>query len=304
MTVLFSNNASATLASSISTFATSITVSTGQGALFPSPTGGAYFFATLTDSSNTLEIIKVTARTADVLTVVRAQEGTTSHTYAAGDKVELRVTAAALSSFAQLTADQTFSGANTFSGATSLSAPTITGVSTAPTASYGTNTTQLATTAFVQAALQALYPVGSIYSSTVSTNPGTLFGFGTWVAYAAGRVLLGTDGSTYTAGATGGSADAITVAHTHTASLTGTAATGGTHTHTYKTYGLGNTGVIGNAYTNYDWGFVQTGNPTGTAEGAHSHTVSTSGTTDSTGSSGTNANLQPYVVVYMWTRTV
>ena len=107
--------------------------------------------------------------------------------------------------------DETGSGALVFA-----TSPALTGVPTAPTATYGTSTTQLATTAFVQAALQLLYPIGSIYSSTVSTNPGTLFGFGTWVAYAAGRVLLGTDGSTYTAGATGGSADAIAVAHTHT----------------------------------------------------------------------------------------
>jgi len=34
------------------------------------------------------------------------------------------------------------------------------------------------------------YPVGSIYMSTVSTNPNTLFGFGTWVAYGVGRVLI------------------------------------------------------------------------------------------------------------------
>ena len=210
---------------------------------------------------------------------------------------------------------------------THLISPSMSGTPTAPTAAYGTSTTQLSTTAFVQAALQALYPIGSIYSSTVSTNPGTLFGFGTWVAYAAGRVLIGTDGSTYAAGATGGSADAITVAHTHTATSTftgsalgththtGTTNTGGTHTHTYKTYGLGNSGLQGNAYTNYDWGWATTGNPSGTAEGAHNHSFTTDGTSAgtpsgsvstsvaSTGSSGTGANLQPYVVVYMWNRT-
>ena len=38
--------------------------------------------------------------------------------------------------------------------------------------------------------LKKVYPVGSIYMSTVSTNPATLFGFGTWEAMPAGRVLL------------------------------------------------------------------------------------------------------------------
>jgi len=74
-----------------------------------------------------------------------------------------------------------------------LASPTFTGTPAAPTASASTNTTQLATTAFVQSAitlgLQALHPVGSIYiNATNSTNPATLLGFGTWVAFGAGRV--------------------------------------------------------------------------------------------------------------------
>jgi hypothetical protein len=78
---------------------------------------------------------------------------------------------------------------STGTGSTVLSAsPTFTGTPAAPTASSGTNTTQLATTAFVQAALQALHPIGSIYiNAGVTTNPATLLGFGTWVAFGAGR---------------------------------------------------------------------------------------------------------------------
>lgn len=60
-----------------------------------------------------------------------------------------------------------------------------------------------------------IYPVGSIYISTVSTNPGTLFG-GTWETFGAGRFLI-SQNSTYTAGSTGGSS---TMAHTHTLSHT------------------------------------------------------------------------------------
>jgi hypothetical protein len=115
--VLFSNNASGALASSITSTGTIITLITGAGAQFPAISGGNYFYATLTDSSNNLEIVKVTARATDVLTVVRAQEGTTGRAYAAADKLELRVTAAVMNSLPQLAADQTFSGANTFSSA-------------------------------------------------------------------------------------------------------------------------------------------------------------------------------------------
>lgn len=96
MTVKFSNNASATLATSINTSVTSIQVTAGQGAQFPTLTAGDYFYATLVDSSNNLEIVKVTARASDTLTVVRAQESTGARAYLAGDKIECRVTAAGL----------------------------------------------------------------------------------------------------------------------------------------------------------------------------------------------------------------
>jgi hypothetical protein len=121
MPALFSNNASATLASSISTSATSITVSTGMGVMFPTVSAGTFFYATLTDSSNNLEIVRVTARTSDILTVVRAQEGTTARIYAAADKIELRITAAVLSNLVQLDGAQTISGVKTFSTAPTFS---------------------------------------------------------------------------------------------------------------------------------------------------------------------------------------
>jgi hypothetical protein len=95
MAIKFTNNAVGTLASSIISSATTINVTAGQGALFPSLSSD-YFFATLIDSSNNLEIIKVTARSTDTLTVVRGQDGTSGRAYAAGDKIELRVTAQAL----------------------------------------------------------------------------------------------------------------------------------------------------------------------------------------------------------------
>lgn len=98
MAVLFTNNATTTLASGITNLATTLTVASGSGTLFPSLTGGDIFYTTLVDASNNIEIVKVTARSGDTLTVVRGQEGTTARTYASGSKVELRVTAAGLNS--------------------------------------------------------------------------------------------------------------------------------------------------------------------------------------------------------------
>ena len=179
-----------------------------------------------------------------------------------------------------------------------LASPTFTGTPTLPTGtiattqSTGNNTTALATTAFVKAALAAMYPVGSIYTNaSVSTNPATLLGFGTWTAFAAGRVMVGFNASNAlfdTAEETGGSADAITVSHTHTATVTDP---GHLHTQTeYNQPGIGNAGG-GGARVN-----AQTAN-TGSATTGISVAVST------TGSSGTNANYQPYITVYMWKRT-
>ena len=177
----------------------------------------------------------------------------------------------------------------------SISSPTLTGTPVAPTASPGTNTTQIATTAFVTAAatsLSTIYPIGSIYTSTVSTNPNTLFGFGTWVAFGAGRVLLG-DGGGYAAGATGGSADAIVVSHTHSASTTSTDS-GHTHGISPGAWTDGGGKVEGNSFS---FGGKVTATQSSTANITSSTSIST------TGSSGTGANLQPYIVVYMWNRT-
>jgi hypothetical protein len=103
------------------------------------------------------------------------------------------------------------------------------------------------------------------------------------------RFVVGA-GSTYAVGATGGSADAITVAHTHAFSGSGTTSTVGDHQHQGGPGGQGTTGNFGGFFSNADF----TIDRLTSAAGAHSHTVSVSGTTNSTGSSGTNANLPPY----------
>ena len=90
----FTNNAASTLASSILIGATSLTVAAATGALFPTLTGTQFFMCTLQNTAGTvIEIVKVTARSTDTFTIVRAQEGTSASAFASGDKVELRLTA-------------------------------------------------------------------------------------------------------------------------------------------------------------------------------------------------------------------
>jgi len=196
---------------------------------------------------------------------------------------------------------------STGTGNTVLSiSPTFTGTPTMPTGTiattqtFGNSSTALATTAFVQAALQALHPVGSIYTSTSATNPGTSFGFGTWVAFGAGRVLIG-DGGGYAAGSTGGSANSVLIGHAHTASFSGNALGGHQHTTPLPPYwSVGGSGGVnftsGAAYQGSGYNGVSDSVSAGTPSGAV--TVNTAGS-----GSGTNENLQPYIVVYMWNRT-
>ena len=97
----FKNNAFGLLNAGITNTATSITLQSGNGARFPSLSGSQYFYATLIDASNNLEIVKCTARSSDVLTITRAQEGTTGRAYSSGDRLELRMTAQAILDMAE-----------------------------------------------------------------------------------------------------------------------------------------------------------------------------------------------------------
>ena len=98
---LFTNRASATLASAITPTSTSLTLASGQGSLFPNPGADEAFHATLVDAFGNSEIVRCTARSGDVLTVVRGVENTTPRTFAAGSRVELRLTAEMVNSFVQ-----------------------------------------------------------------------------------------------------------------------------------------------------------------------------------------------------------
>jgi len=148
----------------------------------------------------------------------------------------------------------------------------------ATTATSGTNTTQVATTAFVQA--QYAYPVGAIFTTTVAyANSAAVvaaIGGTTWTAFGAGKVLVGVDASDTdfdTVEETGG-------AKTHTLTISEMPA----HTHSYDRQNTSTDNISIHDITR------TTGGNSGS-------------TTGSTGGGTAHNNLQPYITVYMWKRT-
>lgn len=128
--------------------------------------------------------------------------------------------------------------------------------------------------------LDWVYPVGSIYMSVNSTDPGTLFG-GTWVAWSVGRVPVGinpSDTDFATSQKTGG-AKTVTLTAKQIPS------------HTHK-------------YTDSSSIFAQENKAaSGTAVRIGQYNDNANATTGSTGGGQAHTNLPPYIVCYMWKRT-
>lgn len=163
-------------------------------------------------------------------------------------------------------------------------------------------------------ALDSIYPVGSIYMSVNSTNPTALFG-GTWVRLKDTFLLASgdtysADSNTYTT-AQHGSADATLPQHTHT--IEASTSANGAHSHyIYQgsalmgnpPYGGGYFAKSAYASSNYSYALDRNAGmyelKTGQSN-PHTHTVTATASTE--GSSATNANMPPYLAVYVWKRT-
>ena len=105
---LYTNNAATYLAFGITNTATTMQVSANAGSLFPNPTGGDYFYVSLISLSGPIiEIVKCTARSGDIFTIERGQEGTTPLYWNMGDNVQLRITAAGMNYITGATATTT-----------------------------------------------------------------------------------------------------------------------------------------------------------------------------------------------------
>lgn len=102
-TLLFSNDSLSSLADAVGAADTSIRLVSGGGAQFPDPGPNEYFVAQFLDAATgeRFEIVHVTARTGDVLTVLRAQEGTSAQNWLIGDAFAATVTAGVLQGMLQ-----------------------------------------------------------------------------------------------------------------------------------------------------------------------------------------------------------
>lgn len=141
----------------------------------------------------------------------------------------------------------------------------------------------------MEAAMQRMYPVGSIYFSAVGTNPSELFGFGTWQAWGAGRVPVGVDASQTEFNAvekTGGEkAHALTINEMPS------------HTHEISYRPIGDPSDDPFALFKSDGGITGTYNSPGTELSQDALEAKAAG-----GGQAHN-NLQPYITCYMWKRT-
>lgn len=145
--------------------------------------------------------------------------------------------------------------------------------------------------------LDLIYPVGAVYISTSSTNPGTLFG-GTWTAIE-GKFLLGA-GSGYAAGSESGDASVSLTEnhlpnHTHTPTVN---VDYDTHWHAIDDVGNGTSG--GSDVLVESWGSGS--NPRGVTTDSYTHTHTVSVTIGSTGLGQSFSIMPPYLAVYMWKR--
>lgn len=187
--------------------------------------------------------------------------------------------------------------ASAISSKADLNSPALTGTPTAPTAGSGTNTTQLATTAFV---IANAIPSGliSMWSGTIASIPTgwVLCNGSNSTPDLRNKFIIGahsdTAGVAYTTitgsnTTTGGTKDAIVVSHTHTATST---VTDPTHAHSTSRF-LGSLGGNNTAYVGDDSGAGAASNGT-TIAASTGITVATTNSTE--GSSGTNQNLPPY----------
>lgn len=263
---------------------TTIVVQSGHGARFPA----VPFMVTVHPPSefptlDNAEKLEVTSRTSDTLTVLRAQGSTTAKSIESGWRISNAVFLADIPVVDSTTVDAAGATMNT-----DTNVKTNSWVKDEDNMSSNDDTkvpTQQSVKAYVDAAItaakSALLPVGSIVVLGVSTNPATLYGFGTWTAIE-GRVLVGK-----AATGTFGTLNAAGGAETHTLST----AEMPVHNHVYKANLVHSDGQLVTVE------YINSGLAYGNARRRYVDA------TENRGDGSAHNNLQPYIVKYMWQRT-
>lgn len=280
--VLFSNNAVTSLASYISSTSTTMTLATGTGALFPEINEGSgdYFYVTVLNTSGSFEIVKVTARTADSCTIVRAQDNTQALDFPQGSVVEQRVTAASLNDIV-----------NTLTAS----------ILAIPSSIYPVGS--------IYMSLNSADPATLFGGSWDKLEDGRV------LIGANGTYTAGTKGGSFThtltvnelpahshSGSTGSAG-----AHTHTRgtmNITGVVGNGDVHgiSPSGAFYKKGSSGRMenhsGDADPNIYFDASRSWTGATSQNGSHTHTV----TVSNTGGSRAHSIMQPYLAVHMWKR--
>jgi hypothetical protein len=152
-------------------------------------------------------------------------------------------------------------------------------------------------TTTIEDTLNRFYPVGSLFLSVLPTNPAELFGIGTWVAFAAGRALVGVDAADpdFDAAEKTSGAKTVTLTEAQIPSHTHVVADPG-HTHV-ETNNSATTGPL--------VGFAarDTSTNSQTATGYSTESATTGISVGNTGGGASHPNVQPSIAIHIWKRT-
>lgn len=285
---LTSINASNISAGTIANARTTANSANGASTIVARDANGSFTANAVTTTSisgNGVALTAINASNVSSGTLATARGGTGLNSFTSNGAVYATSTSALTTGTLPVASGGTGTTTSTGTGSTVLSAsPTFTGTPAAPTASVGTNTTQLATTAFVQAAIPS--GIISMWSGSIASIPSGWFlcDGNNGTPDLRNRFIIGA-GSTYAVAATGGSADATLVSHTHTA--TSNVSDPG-HLHSIASW----------AATGFNPGGSITASTQVQNASMNTNTantgISVATSVSPSGSSATNANLPPY----------